>query len=123
MSGLSEPIISRLNSATTLADLADIANSFSAASTRPNGILYSGPMVDGASPGQIASSVASDMGWGVIDSTPRGELLGSSDFDRALNRVLNSAGTTSPAGQAAARTQFLFESGGTLSGRRRHVSL
>src|SRR4051794_38857634 len=110
MSGLSESMISRLNSATSLADLADIANSLSAASTRPNGILYSGPM-PGASSGQMAASLASDMGWGIVDSTPRGELLGSVEFDEALIRIFNSEGI-SPAGQTAARTQFLYEPGG-----------
>jgi hypothetical protein len=74
----------------TVNELRAIAASVSAASSSPNGVLYSGPMPNGAQSIQQATSIANSMGWGVIDNTERATFLGNPEFTKALNAAVKS---------------------------------
>jgi hypothetical protein len=79
----------------TFDELRGIAGSVSAASSSPNGVLYSGPLNNKTQAFEAAASIADSMGWGVLDRTDRAALLNSPEFLTATrNAVQNYTGLT-----------------------------
>ena len=97
----------------TINELRALAESVSAASSSPNGVLYSGPLNSTTQAFEAASSVANSMGWGVIDATQRATLLNSTDFQAALQDAIQSETGLTGGELNAAVNQTLYASGAT----------
>jgi hypothetical protein len=78
-------------------ELRTIAGSVSAASSSPDGIVYSGS-INGIEAYKMVDSVAASMGWGTVSGTERAALLSSRTFQDALtDAVHNDTGLTGQA--------------------------
>jgi hypothetical protein len=114
-----------LESAQSIADLQDIARRLSAEATTPGGIFYSHNIDSTTKSGPVAQSLATTLGAALLDKTPRGQFLSSSQFAEAFTRILeriveNTNRARVQAGElpmtiaeiADLRTEYLFKAGG-----------